>query len=1003
MKNRDVELVYRILDGDDSAFSELVKKYQKPVHALVWRKIGDFHIAEEITQDTFLKAYQRLATLKKPQRFTSWLYVIAANNCKMWLRKKRLRTQSIEETDSIRLEKATYSRYVIEENERTTVEAKREVVKQLLAKLQESDRTVITLHYFGDMSAAEIGTFLGVSVNTIKSRLRRAQQRLRQEEPMVKETLEHFQITPHLTENIMQEVSRLKPIAPSGSKPLLPLAVSAATALFIFLIIGVGSQYLTRFQRPYNIDAQSETTVEIIDVPIVLDTQAKLDLRNQAGRFDATGKSSAAGPQLSEPVKVGAAQVEKEMSASTQQQWVQASGPEEAPVLGLQVSTTGDIYAASTVGIYRLAPNASAWTLTNASVSITGNAPMAERDGTLYLVSTDKVLASTDSGETWQSLGERPKGSAMGLVITDDGLYLALDTQVFRSTDAGQQWTPLDDKVEGRLIFAIAAVKNTVFAGTTQGLYRLYAGAWEKLQIDTTKAIHSLAVSENNLYVGTGFDPSQLLTDEGRAAYTKQLMGNSNSSAWEIFHSTDLGNSWTEITPTSNSYIMKMSPGIKVLAAGETLFALGLMGAFRSIDGGKTWTELGADALDLNSMMNAIAFPMYSAVVADEGTLFKAGLYGTARSTDSAESWHSFSNGIVGTRLENLVAFKNGLYISTGTAIAKSTDGGKSWSNLHINFGEPTLKQTEELGLSDFLISPKLTRAGDMLYGIMLEVGAEDKLVIFHLSANGSIFIPIQGVPFFPGDLSIRELRAASQKASTEDIADNTSSDSESSDDFADIAQQMDPIEQIGKYPSGFTVSGETFYVEYKRRLFRWKRGEPEWFNTGLIDIAGIPNDFESFGDSQKDLKLAVSGETVYVGKRDGHLFRSLDGGNTWKDLTSNLPLRFKHFNEIAFADSTVYVATDTGALTSVDGEHWHVITDNKGTHAIIDRIAVADADIYAVGDKGVYQLNNRNRWEQILPEVPDSVISLVINNDRLYIATEKRGMFHISLEKENN
>ena len=116
MKNSDVELIHRILDGDDSAFSELVKKYQKPVHALVWRKIGDFHIAEEITQDTFLKAYQRLATLKQPQRFTGWLYVIAANNCKMWLRKKRLQTQPLEETDSAELEKATYSEYIIWQN-----------------------------------------------------------------------------------------------------------------------------------------------------------------------------------------------------------------------------------------------------------------------------------------------------------------------------------------------------------------------------------------------------------------------------------------------------------------------------------------------------------------------------------------------------------------------------------------------------------------------------------------------------------------------------------------------------------------------------------------------------------------------------------------------------------------------------------------------------------------------------------------------------------------------
>ena len=61
--------------------------------------------------------------------------------------------------------------------------------------------------------------------------------------------------------------------------------------------MGIGSQYLARFQKPYNVNAQSEITVDIIDAPIVLDTQAKPDLRNQAGRFDTTGKSRAAGPQ----------------------------------------------------------------------------------------------------------------------------------------------------------------------------------------------------------------------------------------------------------------------------------------------------------------------------------------------------------------------------------------------------------------------------------------------------------------------------------------------------------------------------------------------------------------------------------------------------------------------------------------------------------------------------------------------------------------------------------
>jgi len=62
----DVQLIRRVLSGDDKAFDILVGKYQKSVHALVWRKVEDFHYAEEITQDTFLQAYRKLSTLKNP-------------------------------------------------------------------------------------------------------------------------------------------------------------------------------------------------------------------------------------------------------------------------------------------------------------------------------------------------------------------------------------------------------------------------------------------------------------------------------------------------------------------------------------------------------------------------------------------------------------------------------------------------------------------------------------------------------------------------------------------------------------------------------------------------------------------------------------------------------------------------------------------------------------------------------------------------------------------------
>ncbi len=296
MKKDDVELIQRVLAGDDDAFSVLVKKYQKQVHALAWRKIGDFHIAEEITQDTFLKAYKKLATLKEPQRFESWLYVIAANRCSSWLRKKRVWTQpleQLEETDDEQLQKEMYSEFIAAENERTTVEAQRDVVKKLLAKLQDSERTIMTLHYFGEMTCTEIGAFLGVSKNTIKSRLRRAQQRLKKEEPMIRDALENFKITPNLTENIMQEIARIKPAAPSGGKPFMPWTIAASTVAVVLLMLGIGSQqHAIRFQQPYSLDAASEMTVELIEAPLVLNRTSKPDVRTRIGSPNTQSRSN---------------------------------------------------------------------------------------------------------------------------------------------------------------------------------------------------------------------------------------------------------------------------------------------------------------------------------------------------------------------------------------------------------------------------------------------------------------------------------------------------------------------------------------------------------------------------------------------------------------------------------------------------------------------------------------------------------------------------------------
>ena len=190
MKNNDVVLIQRILAGDEAAFESLIRKYRKQIHAHAWRKTGDFHIAEDITQDTFLQVYQKLDTLDNPTQFSGWLYVIVNRLCIAWFRKNRIRTESLEETDISEIETEAYSQYVAAENAKTNAEAQRDLVQKLLTNLKESDRQIITLHYFQEMTYSEIGSYLGISESSIKSRLHRARQRLKKYEFIIQEALD---------------------------------------------------------------------------------------------------------------------------------------------------------------------------------------------------------------------------------------------------------------------------------------------------------------------------------------------------------------------------------------------------------------------------------------------------------------------------------------------------------------------------------------------------------------------------------------------------------------------------------------------------------------------------------------------------------------------------------------------------------------------------------------------------------------------------------------------
>ena len=1016
MVANDVQLIRRILSGDDEAFGVLIQKYRKGVHALAWRKIGDFHYAEEITQDVFLQVYKKLSTLKNPSQFSGWLYVIVDRLCINWLNRHKPAAQSLESTSIKEIEEFSYACYVAEQRQTKAIERQHATVKKLLKKLPESERTVVTLYYLGEMTTKEIGKFLGVSVNTIKSRLRRARKRLLDDqELLVQKVLSDVQLSENLTSHILRQIADMKPIPPPAAKPMLPWVAFGTATLLIVMLFGASQLYLTHFQQPYNFEAKSEPTIEIIDAPFTIDIDSKPSIQNQVGSAVSPGKNNTAGLQSSETHLTTTTEAEVPTKFSTSQ-WTQASGPKGTPIFDTFAASDGTLYIDTQTGIYGLTADALAWRRINTDIPTPGGyMSMAEHSGTLYIVSDDEIFASSNNGETWNTFCPRPEGEPIGLIIMDASqitrsqtgitMYLVLkDKGIFRSTDTGRQWDLFNEGLSGKHISAVAEIGSAVFAGTNEGLYRLNPDGWAYVPVETFKttqsfetealanvdsgfyrlnpdgwglvpmqfpnAIHFLKVFGNNIYVGMGSDLSMWHSPETK----RGIIVNPKALRGAIFHSADLGESWTEITPKNEPLFFRAGTGMEFWGTGETLIAQGSE-QFRSTDAGKTWTKLGVNTRALTGLNSRH-------IGINARTFYAVGTNGVYRTIDAGESWHPFMDGIIGTRIGSLVAFNNRLYAYTYGDIMQSIDAGESWKSVLMDLE----LIGEEPSPVNFSSNSNLVVAEGELYAIASE---KENLRIYRLSTDTNVFAPVQGIPAFHTEILSTELWKSITEAKYFSFFDDVEMDARLINALHSAATRATT--------GGFAISNGTFYVEYQRVLFKWKLGDSEWTNTGLIDLTerslrGIP--------WRKGFKLAIAGQTVYVGKRDGTLFQSLDEGNSWRDITSNLPLRFTYFTEIVFVGSTVYVATDEGVLSSQTGAHWRVLTDGMGTRIVIDRFAGDYTNVFGAGDTGTYRLDDYGTWEQIAPGIRGTVTTLIVSNNKLYIDLAQGGMSHIPLEK---
>jgi len=171
----DADYVRRLQRGETEAFEMLVRRHEKAIFNLVYRMLGDYDEAAEVSQEVFLSAYRAIGQFRGDANFSTWLYRIALNHTstrRKTLIRRQQRNVAIEDTEPVR---------DLQPGPAETMEKKeiRERVQRALNSLEPDDATVILLRDLQDIPYEEVARLLEIPVGTVKSRLHRARQALK--------------------------------------------------------------------------------------------------------------------------------------------------------------------------------------------------------------------------------------------------------------------------------------------------------------------------------------------------------------------------------------------------------------------------------------------------------------------------------------------------------------------------------------------------------------------------------------------------------------------------------------------------------------------------------------------------------------------------------------------------------------------------------------------------------------------------------------------------------
>ncbi|WML58119.1 RNA polymerase sigma factor SigW [Neobacillus sp. PS2-9] len=175
--------IKQVIKGDQDAFGEIVEIYKNSVYQLCFRMLGNRHEAEDVAQEAFIRAYVNIKSFNQDLKFSTWLFRIATNLCIDRMRKKKpdyYLDSEVAGTEGLTMYAQVPSNTPLPENEVESLEL-HETVQQEILKLPEKYRSAIVLKYIEELSLNEISEILDLPLGTVKTRIHRGREALRQQ------------------------------------------------------------------------------------------------------------------------------------------------------------------------------------------------------------------------------------------------------------------------------------------------------------------------------------------------------------------------------------------------------------------------------------------------------------------------------------------------------------------------------------------------------------------------------------------------------------------------------------------------------------------------------------------------------------------------------------------------------------------------------------------------------------------------------------------------------